>query len=132
MSGRRGPSRRTIFNGLDRVEEFRIETAIREVRRISEDDDMAPRNWEERIRIARTAMETIDSTRFMDLPNRSQERIFVIGALQRLAYHDADVGGVADIAQWCVTQWLRMLQQNADDLDALCGLSPSTRIRLLR
>ena len=126
-----------LLDGLDLLEEERIRGAIQEVRRISDWHPSTPDTWDQRIRAARTAITTLDSTRFAQMPNHSIDRAFVISSLQRLAYHEADSTGVADIAEWCMNQWLSLLQRNAEDLSALRGkdtglpiLQSSTYIRV--
>jgi hypothetical protein len=111
------------------VQETRIEEAIREVRRIT-DTDSTHVPWEQRLQIARRAMATFDSAGLTQMPNRAADRTFVIAALQRLAYHDAEAAGVTDLAEWCVNQWLSLLQRNAEDLTALRG--PSNSLPILR
>lgn len=57
----------------------------------------------------------------MQMPDRNSERTTAISTLQSLAYHDVDSAGVSDIAEWCMNQWLLLLQMNAEDLSALRG-----------
>lgn len=108
-------------DGLNMVQESQIEGAIREVRRIADTDSAVPLSWEQRLHVARTAIATLDSTGFIELPNRTADRLFVITALQILAYSDAEGAGVPDIAEWCVNQWLSLLQRNVEELGALRG-----------
>ncbi|OAL17501.1 hypothetical protein AYO22_11633 [Fonsecaea multimorphosa] len=110
------------LDGLNLVEEAQIEGAIREVRRIADTNPSAPESWEQRLHIARTVIATLDSTGFMQMPNRNTDRTFVVASLQSLAYHDAEGAGVPDVAEWCMNQWLSLLQRNAEDLSALRGL----------
>ena len=114
---RQGPGQ----DGLNLEEETRIEGAFLEIRRVADAETAAPLSWEQRLHIARTAIATLNSTGFVQMPNRTADRTFVITALQRLAYHDANGAGVADIAEWCMNQWLSLLQRNAEDLSALRG-----------
>lgn len=109
-------------DGLNMVQETRIEDALRDIRRIA---DNSPTHipWEQRLRIARTAIAAFDSTGFTQLPNRTDDRIFVVTELQKLAYHDTEGAGVTDIAEWCMNQWLFILQRNAENLAALRGWS---------
>ncbi|KIW76659.1 hypothetical protein Z517_09103 [Fonsecaea pedrosoi CBS 271.37] len=110
------------LDGLNLIEEAQIEGAIREVRRIADTNPSAPESWEQRLHIARTAIATLDATGFVQMPNRNTDRTFVIATLQSLAYHDAEGVGVTDIAEWCMNQWLLLLQRNTEDLSALRGL----------
>jgi hypothetical protein len=110
-----------LQDGLNLAQEWQIEGAVREVRRISEAPLADDEGLDQRIHVARTAIAIFDSTGFVQMPDRTEDRTFVISALQRLAYHDADSGIVADIAEWCMNQWLVLLQRHAQDLDALRG-----------
>jgi hypothetical protein len=108
-------------DGLNMVHETQIEGAILEVRRIADLESSPHLPWEQRLEIARTAIATFDSTGFIQMPNRASDRTFVVAALQGLAYHDEERVGVADIAEWCMNQWLFLLQRNNEDLNALRG-----------
>ncbi len=108
-------------DGLNLAQESQIEGAVREVRRISESSLADDEPWDRRIHIGRTAIAVFESTGFVQMPDRINDCTFVIGALQRLAYHDADSHVVADIAEWCMNQWLILLQRNAEEVDALQG-----------
>lgn len=110
-------------DGLSLVQEAQIQGTISEIRRISEGNPAAAVAWDQRVLIARTAISTFDSTGFMQMPSRTEDCAFVISSLQRLAYHEADSGGVPDIAEWCMSQWLLLLQRNPEDLFALRGES---------
>ncbi|KIV83209.1 hypothetical protein PV11_05256 [Exophiala sideris] len=107
-------------DGLDPLEESQIDGAIRDVRRIS-DNTSTELSWEQRILIGRAAIRTFEATGYMRLPNHRADRIFVVSSLQRLAYHEADGNSVIDIAQWCMEQWLSLLQRSSEDSDALRG-----------
>ncbi|KAI1626058.1 hypothetical protein EDD37DRAFT_329510 [Exophiala viscosa] len=110
-----------LQDGLNLLAESQIDGAIRDVRRIS-DSTSTDLSWEQRILIGRAAIGTFEATGFMRLPNHRDDRIFVVNSLQRLAYHEADGNSVADIAQWCMEQWLSLLQRSSEDLDALRGV----------
>ena len=113
-------------DGLNLAQEAEIEGAIREVRRIADPETSAHVAWEQRLHIARTAITIFNSTGFSQMPNRTTDRTFVVAALQRVAYHEAEGAGVVDVAEWCMNQWLSLLQRNAEDLHALRGKSTYT------
>jgi len=79
-------------------------------------------DWRNYLTLARFVMAHIDNTAFMQQPSRLAEQTWMIGGLQRLAYVDADNGGVPDIAAWCARQWLVIFQRNPQDLAALRGV----------
>jgi hypothetical protein len=74
-----------------------------------------------KISTARSTIALVDTTSLMDQPERIEDQSFIISELQRLAYHDQDTGGVQDIAEWCVAQWLRILQRSSECVEALQG-----------
>lgn len=111
-------------DGLDLSTENQLQEAIREVRRIADWHPSTPEAWDQRLQAARTTIRTFDSTGFISLPNHSIDRIFVITTLQRVAYHEVDSDGIADIAEWCVRQWLQMLQRDAQNGAVLRGTAP--------
>jgi len=71
---------------------------------------------------ARSVIGSLEQTPFMSDPSRTEDQVWLITALQRLAYHEPDSGGVRDIAEWCVTQWLKIVQHHPENLNALQGL----------
>ena len=117
---------------MNATEQQRIASAKQELRRIQAAVDAASNDWERHISAARAVITSVDSTRLMEQQNRAQDQIFIISALQKIAYHDADSGGVQDIADWCVTQWLAILQYDPESVEALkgthCGWSKLLRL----
>lgn len=102
--------------------EDQIEDAIREVRRIADWSSSGSDNLDQRLGIARTAISTLNGAGFPSVSSNSRDHIFVISTLQKLAYHEADGEGVTDIADWCMNQWLRLLQTDGESLSVLKGL----------
>ncbi|EXJ81611.1 hypothetical protein A1O1_07676 [Capronia coronata CBS 617.96] len=104
------------------MEEPDIEATLHDVHRIAENPSSSPESWDQRASIARLAIARLERTGFMQSRNPSQDRRAIVTSLQRLAYQDADSGGITDVAEWCTSQWLAMLQRDAEDLAALRGL----------
>jgi hypothetical protein len=113
-----------LRDGNGQSREDQVEAAIREVRRIGDWRSSNPDTFDQRLRMARTAISTLNSTGFTSIHNESRDRIFVISTLQKLAYHESDAEGVADIADWCMSQWLQLLQRDGESLSVLRGLYP--------
>ncbi|KIW14756.1 hypothetical protein PV08_07540 [Exophiala spinifera] len=118
MSTRNG---RLPHDGLDLAQEAQIQRAIRDLRHLTENSpETIP--WAQQIVAARAAVSTFERTGFVYMPEYANEQTFVISALQKIAYPEADSTGVADIADWCMAQWLVLLTRNPNDVDALRGL----------
>ncbi|KFY49305.1 hypothetical protein V496_10125 [Pseudogymnoascus sp. VKM F-4515 (FW-2607)] len=81
-----------------------------------------PREWEQWLSTARTAMRAIDAMRFLKDTGRVQEQIWLIQVLQDYSFHDADEGCIRDISQWCQSSWLRVLRDHPDNVAILKGL----------
>lgn len=105
----------------DHSPEQRIEAAQAEVQRIYGVLASPANDWDRHISSARSVMATIDFTPFMYDANRADEQAWLVAGLQRLAYYEPDAGGVADIAEWCVSQWLKILQHHPEHILALQG-----------
>lgn len=82
----------------------------------------SPQNWRAYIKLARTIITHLDSTSFMQEASRTQEQVWMIAGLQRLAFMDPDSGGVPDIAAWVSRQWLVIHQREPSNLAALRGM----------
>lgn len=92
-----------------------IYTALQEV----------PQTWRNYLTLARSIMTHLDSTTFMQQPARTAEQTWIVTALQRLAYMDADNNVMTDIAAWCSRQWLAILQRESQNVEALRGIGQS-------
>ncbi|KXT07556.1 hypothetical protein AC578_10191 [Pseudocercospora eumusae] len=82
----------------------------------------SPQDWRNYLTLARTVITHLDTTTFMQKPDRTSEQVWMIAAMQRLAFMDADSGGVVDIASWCLRQWLNINQREPTSLAALRGI----------
>ncbi|KXT10518.1 hypothetical protein AC579_2359 [Pseudocercospora musae] len=82
----------------------------------------SPQDWRNYLTLARTIITHLDTTTFMQKPERTSEQVWIIAAMQRLAFMDADSGGVVDIASWCSRQWLVINQREPTNLAALRGI----------
>jgi hypothetical protein len=109
------------FGEMNTVEEQKIAAVRAELWRIQNAIDSAANDWERQIGAARSVINLVDSTSLMQQADRADNQIFIISRLQRFAYHDVDSGGVRDIAEWCVTQWLGILQRDPESVEALSG-----------
>ncbi|KAF1986210.1 hypothetical protein K402DRAFT_92523 [Aulographum hederae CBS 113979] len=49
-------------------------------------------------------------------------QVAVVNTFQKLAYGDADAGPVGDVADWCLRQWLGILQGSPGRVEALTGV----------
>jgi hypothetical protein len=78
-------------------------------------------NWEHHLDSAREVMATLDAVHFMHNRYRQEEQVWIIEGLQNLAYHDASEGVITDIANWCMRQWLAIVQHYPDNFAALSG-----------
>ena len=116
---------------MNTVEEQKIAAVRAELWRIQNAIDSTENDWERQISAARSVINLVDSTSLMHQADQADNQISIISGLQRFAYYDVDSGGVQDIAEWCVTQWLRILQHDPESVEALSG-SISKGIRGMR
>ncbi len=108
----------------------RIAAITAEVQRIDSAVEAASNDWDREISAARTVITLVDSTSLMQRVDRTDDQTFIIATLQRLAYYDADSGGIQDIANWCVTQWLGLLQRDNENVEALTGVQGSFPLQI--
>jgi hypothetical protein len=73
-------------------------------------------DWDALLGSAREFMVSLETISFFDNPNRPEQQIRTIEVFQRLAFHDVDAGGVADLAEWCLERWLRLHQVHPDNV----------------
>lgn len=106
---------------MNAAEEQRVNSAKAELRRIQSNVEAGGHDWDGHISTARGIVASINSTSLMQRDDRPVDQTLIISGLQNLAYHDADSGGVQDIAGWCVAQWLSVVQRDPENVDALQG-----------
>lgn len=82
----------------------------------------SPQQWPNFLTLARTTIVHLDSTTFMQQTTRTTEQIWIIAALQTLAFKNFDSGATMDLYSWCSRQWLVILQRDTQNLAALRGL----------
>lgn len=83
----------------------------------------SPDEWEESVDLARSITSSLDLIDFMSDPEPKAIQVWTVDTIQKLAYQDADSGGIPDLAGWCQTQWLKLLAIYREDADVLQGLS---------
>lgn len=82
----------------------------------------SPQDWRNFISLGRSVIQHLDATTFMQQASRTTEQTWMIAGLQRLAFADAENGGVPDIAAWCSRQWLVIFQSDQSNVAALRGI----------
>jgi hypothetical protein len=113
--------------GMNNIMDSQLLAAvIRELRRFGH--DLVPRSeqFERQLALARSIIRSLDQTALLQRATRVDDQVFIISQLQDFAYYDADSGAIRDIAEWCMRQWLRLLQQNPEGVDVLRGLCCTT------
>lgn len=101
--------------------ERRITSAKIEATKIYQALEEHQDDWPSSLAMAREVMRIINSTTLMARPGRVEEQVWLIKGLQRLAYHDVDTGGIRDVADWCLIQWLRVLKNHPENVETLRG-----------
>lgn len=82
----------------------------------------SPQDWRNFITLGRSVVGHLDATTFMQKESRTTEQAWMIAGLQRLAFADAENGGIPDIASWCSRQWLVIFQRDNNNVAALRGI----------
>lgn len=100
----------------------RLSAIIQELRRLGLDSGSSANQVDQQLTSARSIIHLLDQTALLQRVAGVDVQVLIVSRLQDLAYHDPDSGGIRDIAQWCVSHWLRLLQQNREDVGVLQGL----------
>ncbi|KAF2465045.1 uncharacterized protein BDR25DRAFT_295845 [Lindgomyces ingoldianus] len=111
------------------MDEHMVSALVSTVELISSTLDAAPDSWRDQLQTIRNttaSLELIDST-----PNETRRRwqIPLISVFQRVAFADADNGGVPDVANWCLRQALTQLQLYPEDVDLLTLIGQNWLLR---
>ncbi|KAF2705330.1 hypothetical protein K504DRAFT_440449 [Pleomassaria siparia CBS 279.74] len=101
------------------MDEHMVGTLMSTIELIASTLDTAPDSWRDQLQAIRNITATLEL--LDDTPNqvRKHWQLPLISVFQRVAYADADNGGVLDIANWCLRQMLRLLLVHPDDVDLL-------------
>ena len=114
---------RQPLDGVDPAEEHRVSEIISSLRALRSETPSTQVEIDARIEAARSIITSLNATPFMTWSDRYDDQTFVIAELQNLAYHEADGGGSQDIAQWCIRQYLQIINQSREDpVEALSGM----------
>ncbi|KAF2682817.1 hypothetical protein K458DRAFT_341694 [Lentithecium fluviatile CBS 122367] len=91
--------------------------------------DSAPDSWRDHLQAVRTITTSLELTDSFPDDIRKQWQLSLISVFQRVAFADADHGGVPDIANWCLRQALNLLQVYPEDVDLLTLIGQSWLLR---
>lgn len=91
---------------------------------VSEALDSDPSSWREHLEMVRNITASLElQVDSAGDKSREQWQITFISVFQRVAYSDADNGGVPDVGNWCLRQALRLLQAYPEDVSLLSSKS---------
>lgn len=101
------------------MDEHMIRTLMSTVDLIATTLQVNPDSWRDQVQAIRnitTSLEILDLT-----PDEARKawQLPLIRVFQRVAYADADNGGVSDIGNWCLRQALTLLQLYPSDVNLL-------------
>ncbi|KAF2187838.1 hypothetical protein K469DRAFT_568615 [Zopfia rhizophila CBS 207.26] len=111
------------------MDEQRVKALMSTVELISTTLDAVPNSWRDQLQAIRN---TTASLEFLDTtPDETRKawQIPLISVFQRIAFVDADNGGVPDVANWCLRQALTLLQVYPDNLDLLTMIGKNWLLR---
>lgn len=73
--------------------------------------------------LARSIIRSLNQNNFTQqadsIPYR--DRVFLIEGLQLFAYNEPDAGAIDEVASWCESQWLNLLERDESNFEALYG-----------
>lgn len=101
------------------MDEQTIASLISTADLISATLDTNPGAWRDRLQIIRDITASLEILDNVPDQTRKQWQLPLVTAFQRVAFADADSGGVPDIANWCLRQELTLLSLYPDDVDLI-------------
>ncbi|KAF2105380.1 hypothetical protein BDV96DRAFT_509438 [Lophiotrema nucula] len=111
------------------MDESTVSTLVATVQLISTTLDSNPHGWRDQLHVIRgitASLEILDTA-----PDDARKRwqLPLVTVFQRVAFVDADNGGVPDIADWCLRQSLALLHLYPDDVDILALIGQNWLLR---
>ena len=76
-------------------------------------------SWRDHLYAVRNVTGVLDFSEASPDEDRRGWQLPLINVFQRVAFADADSGGVLDIANWCLKQAVTLLQLHSNDVDLL-------------
>ena len=132
MRGIHHSHRNQMEDGEDEEIEARFSRIVADARALQTISAPNSSNSEQYLRSARSILLQFDLNPIAQTSQMLPDQMLVVSVLQKLAYHDPDSGGVQDIAEWCISQWLRLLQSDDHNAEALQGSWMSILLHELR
>lgn len=86
---------------------------------ISTNLDTRPESWREQLQAVRSTTESLEILDGTADEARRRWQLPLISVVQRVAFADADNGGVQDVADWCLRQALTLLHLYPHDVEIL-------------
>jgi len=77
--------------------------------------------WRELLEPARDLIDILESSDYLSRSADVDLHIRITSSLQKLAYAEADTGGVHDTADWCLRQWLSLQQRRPESFEIARG-----------
>ncbi|KAJ4288011.1 hypothetical protein N0V90_012027 [Kalmusia sp. IMI 367209] len=81
--------------------------------------DTAHDSWRDHLQAIRSITAVLEFSDSSPDSTRKQWQLPLIAVFQRVAYADADSGGVPDVGNWCLKQAVTLLQVYPEDVDLL-------------
>lgn len=96
-----------------------IETIMATVESIAMKLDMAHDSWGDHLQAVRQITAVLEFSDKSPAPFHKEWQIRILVVFQRVAYADADSGGIPDIGDWCLKQAVTLLQVYPEDIELL-------------
>ncbi|KAK7180745.1 hypothetical protein PSPO01_13187 [Paraphaeosphaeria sporulosa] len=96
-----------------------VRTLMSTVELIATTLDTAPDSWRDHLQSIRNVTAFLEFSDTHPDESRRQWQLPLMNVFQRVAYADADSGGVSDIGNWCLKQEVTLLHIYPEDIDLL-------------
>jgi hypothetical protein len=106
------------------TDENTVNVLMSTVERIAATLDTAHDSWRDHLQSIRNITAVLEFSDTHPDESRRQWQLPLVTVFQRVAYADADSGGVSDIANWCLKQAVTLLQIYPDDIELLTRKNP--------
>lgn len=101
------------------MDEDVVRTLVSTVELINSTLDAAQESWRDHLPAIRNITASLEFSDTSPDGARRAWQVSLITVFQRVAYADADSGGVPDVANWCLRQSLTLLQVYQEDVEIL-------------
>ncbi|KAF2154665.1 hypothetical protein K461DRAFT_266055 [Myriangium duriaei CBS 260.36] len=100
-----------------------VQDHVAEISRIANEINQGSTAWPQYLETATAAIQAFMLFPSFDMILAPQQKVDILNCLQQIAHQNQGSESSSEIADWCSSEWLRLLEHDSEHVDALYGLA---------